>query len=243
MDKIDSDERVQRSSLSDQVATVIRDHVLTGRLPAGERVLQAEWANRLGVSRMPVRDAIKRLCTDGILIPTGVGSATVADIDPEDIRDAYHLNAVALSLAARRAAERASDEEILELKRVHVRLQDAIDGADKDLAQRLNVEFHRVVGKLAHSPQLLAVLRLLSTSVSRSSFDLIPNWPEHAVHDHDHILSAILDRNTEAAGKLMLDHITEGYTPMVSRMKSGRTVPVLLGRPPPPHTEGPSGYH
>ena len=214
------DERVQRSSLSDQVARVIRDQVLTGRLAAGERVLQTEWATRLGVSRMPVRDAIKRLCTDGILLPSGGGTAIVAKIDQDDLRDAYQLNALALSLAARRAAERGTDQELQELKQVHERLVSAIGTANKELAQRLNIEFHRVVGQLAHSPQLLAVLRLLSTSVSHSSFELIPHWPEHAARDHASILEAILSRDQELAGTLMYDHITAGSSPMVSRLQA-----------------------
>lgn len=222
MDNTDGSERLQRNPLSHQVASVIRDQVLTGRLAAGERVMQSDWASRLGVSRMPVRDAIRQLCTDGILIPTGGGSAIVADIDPEDIRDAYELNAAALSLAARRAAERATDDELAALRRVHARLQAAINDGDKELAQKLNVEFHRVVSKMAHAPQLLAVLRLLSTSVSHASFELIPDWPQHAVEDHEQILAAIADHNVDKAGKLMLDHITVGYTPMIPRMKPRR---------------------
>jgi DNA-binding GntR family transcriptional regulator len=220
VDEIQSEvRRIERSSLSDSVVSVIRDQILTGRLTAGERVLQTEWANQLGVSRMPVRDAIRRLVAEGLLVASNSGSATVAKINPSDLRDAYELTAKTLSLAARWAAERATEQELHELQEVHAQLKEAIAAGEAALAQRLNVQFHRVVAQMAHSPQLRAVLRLLSSSVSPSSFDLVEDWPRHALHDHECILRAILKRDADAASKIMLEHITTGYTPMVARLE------------------------
>ena len=112
---------VQRSTkLSEQLTSILREEVLTGRVRPGERIVQSEWAERLGVSRMPVRDAVNQLCTEGILVQQQSGQVFAAQIDPDDIRDGYYLNAVLASMAARRAATRISEDELAELKlRVH----------------------------------------------------------------------------------------------------------------------------
>lgn len=216
----ETDFTVNRASLSDQVAGFIRDQVLTGRLKPGEPVLQVEWAARLGVSRMPVRDAIRRLCAEGVLVSTGGSSAQVITIDPEDVRFAYEMSAMALSFAARRAAVRASDEELEELVAIHAIFEDAVSRNDIPLAQKLNWKFHQAITRSSRSPQLHAVLRTLSISVPLSSFELIPDWPRHALADHRRVLHALQDRDAAAAAEAMWEHVTAVTEPMVSGILS-----------------------
>lgn len=210
---------LSRSPLSDQVARVIRDQILTGRLRPGERVRQSDWAERLGVSRMPVRDAIKRLCAEGLLVPTDGSSARVITIDPDDVRDGYRLSAVALGLAASRAAERASDAELAELAELHEAFKADVLADDRPRAQRSNWLFHRAITRAAHSEHLQAVLRVLSVTVPLSSFELIADWPAHALRDHEAILGALRARDAEAAGEAMAAHVGDVTEPMVSEIE------------------------
>ena len=213
---------LNRSSLSDQIAAVIRDQVLSGRLRPGEPVLQVEWAQRLGVSRMPVRDAIRRLCAEGVLVSTGGNSAQVIDIDPEGVRFAYELSALALSFAAKRAATQASEDELMELEEIHADFLSAVHRGDIVQLQRLNWQFHRAITRAAHSPQLQAVLRVLSISVPLSSFELIPDWPELALKDHEEVLRALKIRDASGAADAMLHHVSAVTEPMVSGILSRR---------------------
>lgn len=215
-DNPDTEFTLNRSSLSDQVASVIRDQVLSGRLPPGEPVLQVEWAKRLGVSRMPVRDAIRRLCSEGVLVSTDGNSAQVITIDPEDVRIAYELSALALSFSARRAATRASKAELVELENIHTKYEAAIEKDDIVEAQKLNWQFHQALVRAAQSPQLRAVLRVLSISVPLSSLELIPEWPRRVIDDHQEVLDALKRHDDEAAAKAMFQHVTAVSEPMVS---------------------------
>lgn len=218
-DGLDPTFTLNRSPLSDQVARVIRDQILTGRLRPGEKVRQHDWAERLGVSRMPVRDAIKRLCAEGLLAPTDGNSARVITIDPDDVRDAYRLSAVALGLAAARAATRASDTELAELDKIHGVFAQHVGAGDRPQAQRANWLFHRAITRAAHSEHLQAVLRLLSITVPLSSFELIDDWPPRALGDHERILRALHDHDAEGAGEAMLAHVSGVTEPMVSEIE------------------------
>jgi GntR family transcriptional regulator of vanillate catabolism len=104
---------LSRTSLRDQVTAAIRDMVLSRQLGPGERIVQTEPARRLGVSRMPVRDAINTLCAEGLLVMDGtVGSAVVATVRVEDIQDSYAVQATILGLIGRRAAERITAQAL-----------------------------------------------------------------------------------------------------------------------------------
>lgn len=225
---------INRSHLSDQVARVIRDQILTGRLRPGERVRQHDWAERLGVSRMPVRDAIKRLCAEGLLVPTDGSSARVITIDPDDVRDAYRLSAVALGLAAARAAQRASEAELAELADIHGVFAADVAAGDRAAAQRSNWLFHRAITRAAHSEHLQAVLRLLSITVPLSSFELIDEWPSQALEDHERILGALQGRDGAAAEEAMAAHVGAVTEPMVSEIEGRLRAPADSppGRPP-----------
>lgn len=215
----DADLALKRSTLSDQVARLIRDQVLTGRLRAGDKVRQNDWAERLGVSRMPVRDAVRRLCAEGLLVPAEGGSARVITIDPDDVRDSYELSAVALGLAAARAARRATDAELAEMAGIHEVFAGHVVDDDRPQAQRANWLFHRAITRAAHSEHLQAVLRVLSITVPLSSFELIDSWPPQALADHERILKALAVRDAKEARRAMQAHVNAVTDPMVSEIE------------------------
>jgi DNA-binding GntR family transcriptional regulator len=212
-------QRVVRSSLSSQVAEIIREQILTGTLRPGEKVVQAEWATRLGVSRMPVRDAIVSLATEGLLRQTARGTAEVAVVDVEDFADVFELNAAVGALAARRAASRRNAEELAALERLQGELAAASERGDLGAASDLNWELHRVINRAARSPRLAALLKILSKSTPRHSFELLPGWAERAVEDHSRLIAAIRAGDAELAHDLMREHITRATQPLLDELR------------------------
>lgn len=211
--------RVQRSPLNSQVADLMRDDILSGRLKPGERIVQAEWAERLSVSRMPVRDAINQLCMEGILRPGPGGTAEVVAIEPDDIRDGYLLNSVVAALAARRAAVRITDGEIARLREIHEAMQTAVAAADATRATRLNWEFHSAINHAAHSARLLALLRILATSIPHNTFRVVPDWPARALEHHAEIIEALAEHRADDAAKLMRSHVERGSEGMIAELR------------------------
>lgn len=196
----------------------MRDDILSGRLKAGERIVQAEWAERLNVSRMPVRDAINQLCMEGLLRPTPGGSAEVVAIEPSDIQDGYFLNNMVTSLAARRAAERITEAELDSLREILAQMREAVESDDVARASQLNWEFHSTINRAAHSPRLLAVLRILATSIPHNAFRVVPDWPARALEHHADILDALAEGRADDAAKLMRGHIEMGSEEMIAEL-------------------------
>lgn len=215
----DTTKPVQRSSMSEQVARIIREEILSGKLQPGERLVQTEWADRLDVSRMPVRDAINQLAAEGTLLQSRNGAAVVARIDPEDIRDGYELTNIISSFAARRAASRITDEELLALEEIHRELTQAVARGERGPASDLNWDFHSMVNHAARSTRISALLRHLASAIPHAAFELVDRWPTRALADHELILGALKDRDGERAAELMYRHIEDGSKYMIAMLE------------------------
>jgi DNA-binding GntR family transcriptional regulator len=220
MDSIDDEIEIRRPVFGQQVAVVIRDYVLTGRLKEGERIVQAEWAERLKVSRMPVRDAISQLIAEGTLVQSRAGAAAVAPVNREDIHDGYRLNAIVSSFAARRAAEVITESQLAELERLNGLISEAVKASDRGLASSLNWEFHRLINQASGSSRLLALLRLLAPTIPHSAFEILEKWPDRAVRDHKRIIRALRARDGDAASELIQRHIEAGSAKMLAEVES-----------------------
>jgi DNA-binding GntR family transcriptional regulator len=207
---------LSRTQLRDQVATVFREMIFSRKLRPGDRIVQSEWAERLGVSRMPVRDAIGRLCAEGLLVIDQVaGSALVADVQLDDIHDSYTVNATILSLVGLRAAQRASDEDLVAIEDVHNQMREAVREDDRATASSLNRQFHKLIGTAARSPRLSAMLRLTDLTVPHSTYN-VKDWPVRSLGEHAGILEALRMRNGELAGELMRRHVESGSELMLT---------------------------
>jgi DNA-binding GntR family transcriptional regulator len=207
---------VSRTSLRDQVTAAIRDMVLSRQLRPGERIVQTELAQRLGVSRMPVRDAINTLCAEGLLVLDGtVGSAVVAEVRVEDVQDSYVVHATILALIGRRAAQRITPQALAELSKVHEQMGRAVERGDRDAAARLNRAFHKIINVAAGSPRLAALLRLSDISIPHSTY-AVENWPRRALHEHGEILAALRSHDGELAQELLRQHVAAGSELMLA---------------------------
>ena len=225
----DDDLKITRSRLNDQVASLLRDKILAGQLAPGQRVRQVEWAEELGVSRMPVRDAFNQLIAEGILHQISSGVVVVAKVDTEDLRDSYYLNAVITSLAARRAARYMDDSDLEELLAVHQSMEEAMQSNDRAAAAELNWTFHRLINLGSKSPRLLALLRTVANSIPHSAFQAIEQWPTVALTEHAELLDALRIHDGDAAADLMLKHVIDGSRHMITQLdksSSGVTVAV-----------------
>lgn len=233
-----SEPRVQRSLLSHQVAGIIRERVLMGQLLPGHRITQAEWAAKLGVSRMPVRDAVNTLTSEGLLVQIPGGSAEVARIDVDDMADVLYLNAVVVAMAHRVASGRITETELAEVVRINEAMKAAIDQDDSAEASRLNWAFHGVINRASRSTRLIAVLRILSSATPHGSFVVLPGWPELAVQDHVEIIEALKQRDADQVFLVTHRHVQTRTEPLLDHVarqlgvsSPRRRQPEALGTP------------
>lgn len=161
---------MRRLSSAEVVAVHIRTAIFNGELKQGDRLRQDDIARRLGVSRIPVREAVIALDREGWVTVTPHRGAFVHGLDEPALRDHYELQGLVYGLAARRATERATPDELDRLRDAQQALGDA---TTPDELHDANDEFLRLLLTLARSPRLGAVMRNMATVVPGNFFAFI----------------------------------------------------------------------
>jgi len=217
-------------SLADQAYVVLRDLVTSGALAPAERVTERGLAERLGVSPTPVREAISRLIHERLLVRVDGRTLRVTDPSVRRLREMSLIQGALRSVAARLAAEHASDSELADIVRVH-RASRMVPPGNKrsaNAAAQARHEFHEMIVLASHSPSLIdmvataeafgRVLRLRAQRAAGAAETI-----QRAVDDHEGIVQALIDRDGERAELLMRDHerlVGERYLAFTEDLRS-----------------------
>lgn len=162
-----SPRRLLRPTSTQQVADYVRRLIFEGRLQVGERIPQDDIAAELGVSRVPVREAVIALDREGWVLIQPHRGAYVIGLDENSTRDHYELLGRVYGYGALRAAERATDEQLADLATVHDNLQAAADAQE---FSKHNVEFLRRLVAMAASRRVSATFRLMAVNIVPGDF-------------------------------------------------------------------------
>lgn len=203
------------SRASDRAYAAIRAHLLGGQVKAGEQLTEDQLAQITGVSRTPVRDAVRRLENELLLVRSDTKRLFVADWSRDDIEELFTLRQMLECHAAERAAQRLSREQIAALEQINGELTAAVEGPSPDIARFLdaNRAFHEVIVEAAESPrlgQLLARLVeapvVLRTARTYSQDDL-----RQSARDHDELVAAFAARDPDWARAVMGSHLRRAF--------------------------------
>jgi DNA-binding GntR family transcriptional regulator len=190
-------------SKTDLVAALIRELIITGGLDPGEQLRQRDLAHRFGVSQTPVREAMRRLESEGLLICDTHRGFTVVAPDVGRVEENFQIRAALESLGAALATRKIDASGLARLRELNGRMRALAD--DDPAYAELNREFHFTVYEYARSPLLLSLMRLLWASlhggprVSRSHAE--------SARQHDEIMDALADRDESAASARTYQHI------------------------------------
>ena len=197
------------------VYQLILDAIDGGELPGGARLIETDLAERFGVSRTPVREALTRLEAQGVAAAQG-RRLVVASLDHDQLGELYEVRGVVEGLAARLAARHAAPEEIAVLRGM-VEADRALAGRAGELA-RANKRFHRQMHRASHNRYLNQMLQGMRRSLALLSTTSLaaPGRGAESVAEHDAIIRAIEARDEDAAEAAARLHISNAY---VSRLK------------------------
>ena len=190
-------------SKTDLVAALIRELIITGELDPGEQLRQRDLAQRFGVSQTPVREAMRRLESEGLLVCDTHRGFTVVASDEGRVEENLQIRAALESLGASLAARKIDADGLARLRDLNEQMR-ALADDDPSYAE-LNREFHFTVYEYARSPLLLTLMRLLWASlhggpgVSRSRAE--------SVRQHDEILTALSEGDAARASAQTYQHI------------------------------------
>jgi phosphonate utilization transcriptional regulator len=201
---------IQSHSLPALVGREITHRILAGELAAGAKLNEADIAQDLGVSRGPVREAFRALEAIGLVRLEKNRGVYVREVSRTEADEIYELRALLDDFAGRRAAERASDDDVRALKAIVERMDEATRRGDADGYFELNLAFHDRIVRLAGNAKLGDLYRRLVNELSlfrRASFDHAANLPRSAA-EHRAIVERIAARQSEDAGRLLREHAT-----------------------------------
>jgi DNA-binding GntR family transcriptional regulator len=190
-------------SKTDMAAAMIRELIITGGLPAGERLRQRDLAQRFGVSQTPVREAMRRLESEGLVVGDTHRGFTVVEGDVGPLEENYQIRVVLESLAASLAAARIDAAAIGPLQQLNDQLR-ALPEGDPQF-RVLNRTFHFAVYEHARSPLLMSLMRLLWAALR--GVRRVPQTYAQSVQQHDDLLEALRKNDPAAAAAITYHHI------------------------------------
>lgn len=203
------------SRASDRAYVQIREMILSGELPSGGHLVEEVLAERCGVSRTPVRDALRRLEGELLVQRSPTQRMFVADWSLDDVADAFELRAMLEGLAASRAAQAIDDETVARLKQCNRDLKTAVRAAQPDVAAFLecNREFHAIILEAAGSPRLAALLGSLIEQpvVWRTAHHYDRDELVRSHSEHEELVAAFERRDGPWAQAVMASHVRRAF--------------------------------
>ncbi len=200
---------------SDRAYDTIRAMILSGELSAGDALGEEALAERCGVSRTPIRDALRRLESDLLIRRTGTQRSFVSDWSLGDVGDAFELRAMLEGYAARRAAEAMTEDVLTQLRACNAAIGAAISGKKPDITTFLdrNREFHALVLDTAGSRRLTNLLTALIEQpvVWRTAHHYSHEAFQRSHSEHNDLLSAFERRDGAWAETVMAGHIRRAF--------------------------------
>lgn len=193
----------RQASLGQQVASAIRRDIILGSLKAGEALPQEQLCELYGVSRIPVRDALLLLANEGFVSRNKRNQMVVTTFEPQDLVDTFRIEAYISSLAAYRAAQRATPDDLNGLEEI---IRQGEQSEDPDAIARASWSFHHKINRVAGSSRLRAMLRAVSLPLLQDFLDEAASWWEDSDSDHRAILEAMREGRAEDAKALTEKH-------------------------------------
>ena len=195
--------------LRDVVFNTLRQAILKGELAPGERLMEVQLADRLGVSRTPIREAIRKLELEGLVIMIPRKGAEVAKISEKSLRDVLEVRRALEELAVELACHRMNDEILAELKCAYRTFASVINSKDLTLIAQRDEEFHDVIYKATDNNKLVQMINNLREQMYRYRLEYIKDEGKRQmlVEEHATIIDTLKNGDVENAKVAIREHI------------------------------------
>ena len=229
-----------KSALVDEIAAAIRTRIMSGEIPIGAQLRQAELANDLGVSRTPIREALRQLHTSGLIEVVPNRGAIVRVPSPWQVRDAYEVRAELEGLACERAVTRINESQLEQLREENREMREVIlnpDAPEPPPGQEpatvgLNDAFHTLIHRVADNEWLAKAINDINHAFPRNVSWLVlagnPRLREENVAEHERIVVALASGDEAAARAAMRTHVL-GAGEQLARWYEDRSSTVFVG--------------
>lgn len=195
--------------LRDVVFNTLRQEILTGKLKPGERLMEIHLANKLGVSRTPIREAIRKLELEGLVIMIPRRGAEVAQISWKSLKDVLEVRSALDALAIELACERMGQDELELLYKACESFEEATKTKDTRKIAEADVVLHDIIVASTGNKRLIQLVNNLSEQMYRYRFEYIKDESQHEmlVQEHREMYRCIQCKDKKAAANVVKKHI------------------------------------
>ncbi|MCR5716335.1 MAG: GntR family transcriptional regulator [Lachnospiraceae bacterium] len=208
--------------LRDVVFRKLRQEILTGELKPGERLMEIHLADRLGVSRTPIREAIRQLEQEGLVVMIPRRGAEVAQMTEKSLQDVMEVRRALDVLSVELACDRISEEDKVALKKACEEFEKAVESGDtKEMATK-DVALHDIIVKAADNTRLLLLVNQLQEQMYRYRFEYIKDASTRGllVKEHQKIYDSIIANDRKAAAEASRVHIDNQEDAMIKQIRA-----------------------
>lgn len=208
--------------LRDVVFNTLRQAILTGELKPGERLMEIHLANKLGVSRTPIREAIRKLELEGLVTMIPRRGAEVAQITEKSMNDVLEVRRALDALCVELACERITEEDLGRLKQACEAFEAAVRTKDIKKVAKADVELHDIIVQATGNQRLMQLINNLSEQMYRYRFEYIKDIGQHQrlIDEHRMIYESIVKKDKEAASQAAHVHIDNQKKAIISQIRS-----------------------
>ena len=209
------------SSLSDMVYHHLYEAITDGRYHSGDLLIEMKIAEELGVSRTPVREAIRKLELEGLVLMIPRKGAEVAEITIKDLEDVLEVRAALEELAVCDACENITEEQILALKEAADNFQAALESDDLVKCAETDMAFHEIIYSATNNKRLLQILNNLREQMYRYRMEYLkePGTHKLLLKEHEAIYSALKKHDKAEAGSAIRIHIENQRRSIISSLR------------------------
>ncbi len=212
--------RSTAKTASIEICDRIRDDIVSGALPFGSRLTLEQLATRYSTGHMPIREALRQLQGEGLVVQTPNRGARVRAVDVDFVRNIFDLRIAIEALLARRAAERMQPEQMATLQAIEREFEACVEARDFIGALAANRKFHRVINDAANNPEATAILdrhwRLIAALWNRHGYG--EERAPGVISDHHQLIRAFAARDTDVAACLAMAHAAKAKQELLARM-------------------------
>ena len=195
--------------LRDVVFQTLREAILRGELKPGERLMELQLAAQLGVSRTPIREAIRMLEQEGLAVTMPRKGAEVAKMTLKGMEDVLEIREALDILACQLACDRISDEMLITLEEKKKAFENSLETKDVKIIADADISFHDVIYEATGNPKLIALLSNLREQIYRYRVEYlktVENYPI-LIKEHDDIYQSLVKHNREDATAAIREHV------------------------------------
>ena len=208
--------------LRDMVFDVLMNAIMQGQLSPGERVLEVQLADEMGVSRTPVREAIRRLELEGFVVMVPRKGAYVAGLSIDDVESVYEIRTALETLAVRLAAQRMEAADYEQLDELAGKMQQTWQEGDVDNWVNLDARFHELLYTFSRNERLISMMSNIMEQLSRYRIISLANVEvrQNSLNEHQTLIEALKRRDSDAAADAAAHHIENTKQSLVNMLKA-----------------------